>query len=59
MLYLINFFDFCKYMLILKFMPAACSNNFELGQQKTAKVEECSKTSKWNISQLKRCIGSR
>lgn len=42
MLYLINFIDFCKYLLILKFMPA-CSNNLNRDDKRLQKLKNAEK----------------
>ena len=43
MCYIINFFDFCKYICILNLMPATRFKQVGTGEQKTEKVVECPK----------------
>lgn len=43
MCYIINFFDFCKYIRILNMMPATRFKQVGTGEQKTEKVVECPK----------------
>lgn len=51
MSYLINFIDFCEYMLLLNWMPATHFKKGETGQQKTGKAQ---KTPVWNIPHVNR-----